>query len=35
LRDVRVLQDRARILAVMKDGSFYRAPGEKAWREAR
>ncbi|MBM4227974.1 MAG: amidohydrolase family protein [Gammaproteobacteria bacterium] len=35
LREVRILQDRSRILAVMKGGSFYRAPGEKAWREPR
>lgn len=28
LRDVRILQSRDCILAVMKDGAFYRAPGE-------
>lgn len=26
LADVRILQDKARILAIMKDGNFYRAP---------
>jgi len=26
LRDITILQDRARILAVMKDGEFHRAP---------
>ena len=26
LADIRILQDKKRILAVMKDGEFYRAP---------
>ena len=26
LADVRVLQDKSRILAIMKDGEFYKAP---------
>ena len=32
LRDIAILQQRARLLAVMKGGTFYRAPGEPAWR---
>ncbi len=33
LKDIRLLQQRARILAVMKGGVFYRAPGETRRRE--
>jgi hypothetical protein len=32
LADITVLQDRARILAVMKDGEFHRAPPVKSAR---
>ncbi|MBS7806025.1 amidohydrolase family protein [Variovorax sp. PCZ-1] len=30
LRDIKILQDKARILAVMKDGKFHRAPAGRA-----
>jgi imidazolonepropionase-like amidohydrolase len=29
IRDVRILQDRDRILAIMKDGAFHKAPSER------
>jgi imidazolonepropionase-like amidohydrolase len=29
LADIRILQDKKRILAVMKDGEFYRAPAPR------
>jgi imidazolonepropionase-like amidohydrolase len=32
LADVRILQDKARILAIMKDGKFHKAPRMNAQR---
>jgi imidazolonepropionase-like amidohydrolase len=34
LADITVLQDKARILSVMKDGEFHRAPPVRAGRSA-
>jgi imidazolonepropionase-like amidohydrolase len=33
LRDIAILQQRSKLLSVMKGGVFYRAPGEPAWRQ--
>jgi imidazolonepropionase-like amidohydrolase len=35
LSDITILQDKARILAVMKDGEFHRAPAVRASRSTR
>jgi imidazolonepropionase-like amidohydrolase len=35
LADITVLQDKSRILAVMKDGSFHRAPATRVARSTR
>ena len=35
LADITVLQDKARILAVMKDGAFHRAPAARVARSTR